>query len=142
GGPFTPLSFEYQLSATTGSITYSISGVPSWLTASSTSGTLTTAPTTVTFSVNGSANSISPGTQNGTVTFANTTNGLGTQARSAFLTVSATSPWQTEAPMLTGRGNFGVGTVNGILYAVGGFNNSGGALTTVEAYDPSANTWT
>ena len=38
GGPFAPSSFQYQLSATVGSINYSISGVPNWLTPSSTSG--------------------------------------------------------------------------------------------------------
>src|SRR5439155_938 len=42
GGPFSPTSFPYQLSATSDSVNYSISGVPSWLTASSTAGTLTT----------------------------------------------------------------------------------------------------
>jgi hypothetical protein len=48
GGPFAPLSFQYQLSATAGSIDYSILGAPNWLTASSTTGTASTG-TTVTF---------------------------------------------------------------------------------------------
>jgi N-acetylneuraminic acid mutarotase len=34
----------------------------------------------------------------------------------------------------------GVGVVNGILYAVGGGNTA--FVSTVEAYDPAANTWT
>jgi hypothetical protein len=38
GGPFDPSSFQYQLSASTGIINYSISGVPPWLTPSSTMG--------------------------------------------------------------------------------------------------------
>jgi hypothetical protein len=38
GGPLPPTSFQYQLSASAGSVNYSISGVPNWLTPSSTSG--------------------------------------------------------------------------------------------------------
>jgi len=45
GGPFAPSSFQYQLSAIVGSINYSISGVPNWLTPSSTSGTASTGTT-------------------------------------------------------------------------------------------------
>jgi hypothetical protein len=41
GGPFSPSSFRYSLSATFGSVKYSIT-TPSWLTASSGSGTVTT----------------------------------------------------------------------------------------------------
>jgi hypothetical protein len=61
GGPFTPSSFQYQLSASAGSIVYSISGLPNWLTASSTSGTASTG-TNVTFTVNANANSLAVGT--------------------------------------------------------------------------------
>jgi hypothetical protein len=43
--------------------------------------------------------------------------------------------------MPTARTNFGVGVVNGALYAVGGVNTSS-VLATVEAYDPISNTWT
>src|SRR5262249_283866 len=39
GGPFTPSSFSYSLSAVMGSLKYSITNVPSWLTASPKSGT-------------------------------------------------------------------------------------------------------
>jgi hypothetical protein len=46
GGPFSPSSFQYQLSSP-----YTISGVPNWLTPSSTSGTATSSGTTVTFTV-------------------------------------------------------------------------------------------
>ena len=57
----------------------------------------------------------------------------------------AQGTWTTKAPMPTARGNFEVGVaadlVGDKLYAVGGFNNAGGALTTVEAYDPDTNTW-
>jgi hypothetical protein len=53
GGPFSPSSFSYTLSATSGSVNYSIT-TPSWLTASSTSGTVTTSSTNITFTINSS----------------------------------------------------------------------------------------
>jgi hypothetical protein len=53
GGPFTPSSFQYQVSASTGSVKYSISGLPSWLSASPSSGTVSSG-TIVTFTVNSS----------------------------------------------------------------------------------------
>jgi hypothetical protein len=54
---------------------------------------------------------------------------------------AASNVWTTKAPMPTARGAFGVGVVNGILYAVGGFNSIS-ILGTLEAYDPITNTWT
>ncbi|MDP9024176.1 MAG: hypothetical protein M3N13_02220 [Candidatus Eremiobacteraeota bacterium] len=53
----------------------------------------------------------------------------------------ATNTWSTKAPMPTPRNFLAVGSLNGILYAVGGFGQAG-ALNTVEAYDPQKNTWT
>jgi hypothetical protein len=35
-----------------------------------------------------------------------------------------------------------VGVVGGVLYAVGGNNGDNSGLTTVEAYDPTSDTWT
>jgi Divergent InlB B-repeat domain len=92
GGPFSPSSFAYQLQATTGSVGYSISGVPSWLTASSTSGTVSTSATAVTFTINSGANALSPATYNATITFTDTTNNNTVQTTTAALTVSALSP--------------------------------------------------
>jgi hypothetical protein len=89
GGPFNPVSFPYQINATTGTLAYAISGVPNWLTVSSTSGTATTTPQTVTFTINQNANALAVGTYNATITFANSTNGQGTTSRSVALTVSA-----------------------------------------------------
>ncbi len=89
GGPFSPLSFDYQLSASSGSVDYSISGLPAWLDASSTSGTVSTSPTTITFTVNANANGLSSGSYNATISFANTTNGQGDQTRTAGLTVNS-----------------------------------------------------
>jgi N-acetylneuraminic acid mutarotase len=51
----------------------------------------------------------------------------------------STGTWSTKAPMPTPRYGHGVGVVNGIVYAVGGYSTS--YLNTVEAYDPSTNTW-
>ncbi len=45
------------------------------------------------------------------------------------------------APMPTARGAFGVATVNGKIYAVGG-TSGGNPLNTVEKYDPQADRWT
>lgn len=57
-----------------------------------------------------------------------------------------TNTWSARAPMPTSRVSPAVGVVNGILYAVGGVCCSPGhgshILNTVEAYDPTTNTWT
>jgi hypothetical protein len=88
GGPFAPSSFQYQLSATVGSINYSISGLPNWLTPSSTSGSASTG-TTVTFTVNANANGLAVGTYGPTtITFTNSTSGQITTTVTATLTVN------------------------------------------------------
>ncbi len=56
----------------------------------------------------------------------------------AFAT-AATDVWESKAEMPTARMGLVAGTVNGVLYAVGGSNNL--PLTTVEAYTPGSNTW-
>jgi hypothetical protein len=89
GGPFTPLSFSYTLSVPSGSVNYSITNVPPWLTPSSTSGTASSPGTTVTFTVNASANSLSPNNYVSSINFNNTTNGQGNTTRVATLTVNA-----------------------------------------------------
>jgi hypothetical protein len=92
GGPFSPSSFAYQLQATAGSVGYAIAGVPSWLTASSTSGTVSTSATTVTLTINSSANTLSPATYNATITFTDTTNNNTVQTTTAVLTVNVLNP--------------------------------------------------
>ena len=88
GGPFTPSSFQYQLSTSAGTVNYTISGLPNWLTASSTSGTASTG-TTVTFTINANANSLAVGTYGPTtITFTNTDTGQGTTTVTATLTVN------------------------------------------------------
>jgi hypothetical protein len=58
----------------------------------------------------------------------------------------ATNRWTTKALMPTPRSMFGVGVVNGILYAVGGEcclpGHGSRVLGTLEAYDPTTNSWT
>jgi N-acetylneuraminic acid mutarotase len=56
-----------------------------------------------------------------------------------------TDTWTTKAPMPTGRTGPGVGVVNGILYAVSGWNGGGVAAApayVLEAYDPATHAWT
>lgn len=91
GGPFSPLSFEYQLSTSGGSIRYSVS-TPSWLIANARSGTIDHNGVTIIFTINPAAARLRPGTYGSTaVSFRNITNGVGTTARMATLTVLATS---------------------------------------------------
>jgi hypothetical protein len=71
GGPFTPSSFPYLLRATHGTASYTITGLPSWLSASSKAGALTTSPTTVTFTINATAKTLAPGLYTGAITFNN-----------------------------------------------------------------------
>jgi N-acetylneuraminic acid mutarotase len=51
------------------------------------------------------------------------------------------SPWKAAPPMPTGRLQLVAATVNGIIYAIGGYSPAtGGPLRTVEAYDPAGST--
>jgi streptogramin lyase len=88
GIAFTPSSFSHTLSTPSGSVAFSISGVPHWLTASAASGTASSG-TTVTFTMNSNALKLAAGTYNTTIKFTNTTNGQGTQTRNASLIVGA-----------------------------------------------------
>ena len=88
GGPFSPSAFSYTLSVASGSVNYSISNVPNWLTPSSTSGTASSSGTTLTFTVNANANSLTRNTYVNSINFNNTTNGQGNTTRVATLTVN------------------------------------------------------
>ena len=51
--------------------------------------------------------------------------------------------WTTRAPMPTARTALAAGVINGILYAVGGYDdNQTTRLGSLEAYDPATNSWT
>jgi Divergent InlB B-repeat domain/Viral BACON domain len=107
GGPFAPSSFQYQLSATAGSINYSISGYPNWLAPSSTSGTASSG-TPVTFTVTANANSLAVGTYGPTtITFTNSDTGQGTQTRTATLTVNPPSLQVSPATGIAASGTHG-----------------------------------
>jgi hypothetical protein len=108
GSPFPPTSFQYQLSANTGSVNYSISGLPNWLTASSTSGVASPSANTVTFTVNANAMGLAPGSYGPTnITFTNSDTGLGTQTRTATLTVNAPVLQVAPTGNITVAGNQG-----------------------------------
>jgi hypothetical protein len=86
GGPFTPSSFSYILSVASGSVNYSITNVPPWLTLtpSSTGTVSSSSSTTVTFTVNSSANSLTPNTYVNSINF-----NKGNTTRVATLIVNA-----------------------------------------------------
>jgi N-acetylneuraminic acid mutarotase len=52
---------------------------------------------------------------------------------------AVTNVWLTKTSMPTARSGLAAGVVNGVIYVIGGAN--GPSLTTVEAYNPSTNTW-
>ena len=93
-GPFNPTSQTYTIANSGDSnLTWSASVAATWLTLSSTSGTL--APdsnTTVTVSLNANANSLSAGNYSDTIIFTNTSNGAGSTTRAVSLTVNSTFP--------------------------------------------------
>ncbi|KAJ1529501.1 hypothetical protein ONE63_006274 [Megalurothrips usitatus] len=51
------------------------------------------------------------------------------------------SKWKTSIPMSTPRAFHGLVSVGGILYAIGGKNEDGTIINSVERYDPNENRW-
>nr|XP_014340896.1 PREDICTED: kelch-like protein 18 [Latimeria chalumnae] len=49
--------------------------------------------------------------------------------------------WETCQPMTTARSRVGVAVVNGLLYAIGGYDGQS-RLSTVEVYNPEIDSWT
>jgi hypothetical protein len=90
GGPFSPSLIEYRVSASTGTVSYSIR-TPSWLTASSTTGATDTKGVIITLTVNASASNLRPGTYGPAVAFTNVSNGHGSATRPARLIVRGPS---------------------------------------------------
>src|SRR6266436_10109068 len=80
GGPFSPSLVEYRVSASTGTVSYSIR-TPSWLTASSPFGATDTSRVTITRAVNASASRLPPGAYGRAVAFTNVSNGQSGAAR-------------------------------------------------------------
>src|ERR687898_927983 len=52
------------------------------------------------------------------------------------------SPWTTGAPIPTPRSEIAGAALNGKVYIIGGFDETGQSTTTVEVYDPIADKWT
>ena len=99
GGPFSPSSFQYRVSSSSGTINYSVR-TPSWLTVSSTVGVTDMSGVTITITVSSAASRLPPGTYGPSVAFTNVTNGRGSAARSATLIIQGPSP---GPPPSTGR---------------------------------------
>ena len=91
GGPFSPSLIKYRVSASTGTVRYSIRS-PSWLTASSAFGVTDTNGVTITLTVNASASSLPPGAYGPAVAFTNVSNGQGSTTKSAKLIIRAPRP--------------------------------------------------
>jgi N-acetylneuraminic acid mutarotase len=49
--------------------------------------------------------------------------------------------WTTGANMITPRTDFTGASLNGKIYIIGGFNNKGKTMNTVEYYDPKTDRW-
>jgi uncharacterized repeat protein (TIGR03803 family) len=82
-----PSPFSYELSATFESVNFSISGIPSWLNASFTSGTATTSPLSVTFDFE-KLRALGCGTYHATLHFKNTGTNEGDTSRTVTLRIS------------------------------------------------------
>jgi uncharacterized repeat protein (TIGR03803 family) len=87
GTVFSASAFDYKLDATTGKIDVTVSGLPTWLSASFASAKLTAgSPLTDTFSL-ANLRKLARGTYNATIQFTNTTNDKGSTTRSASLRI-------------------------------------------------------
>jgi hypothetical protein len=97
-GPFTPSSKIFTLqNPGASSIDYTVSKTATWLTLSSSGGTLdSVGSTTVTASLNAAANSLAEGVYTDTITFVNLTNHIGDTTRSVSLTVGGAA-WDPVA---------------------------------------------
>jgi len=58
------------------------------------------------------------------------------------MTIYSSDKWTAKANMPTARGELAVVEVNNKIYAIGGYDISGNAMTTNEQYDPATNSWT
>jgi len=105
GGPFSPSLIEYRVSASTGTVSYSIR-TPSWLTARSTAGATDAKGVTITLTVNASASSLPPGTYGPAVAFTNVSNGHGSATRPARLIVQGPSLPRPTGQIERGRGDY------------------------------------
>jgi Divergent InlB B-repeat domain len=137
-------SFRYSLSATFGSVSYSVANVPSWLTVSSKSGTVATSAKTISFTVNSSAKNLMPNTYTGSINF--TTSNQGNTSRLATLTVNPKQYTITvrASPSadgtVSGGGTFAEGSSHTVTAAPNGshsfvhWTENGRVVSTSESY--------
>jgi hypothetical protein len=102
GGPFSPPSIQYHLSASAGTIKFAISP-PFWLTPDPRAGNVGVDDLTVTLSSNPQASELSPRAYEASVIFTNVTNGQGATRRTAKLTVQR-SATPSQGYLLDERG--------------------------------------
>jgi hypothetical protein len=114
GGPFSPSLVEYRVSASTGTVRYSIR-TPSWLTANTTFGTTDTRGVTITLTVNANASRLSPGAYGPGVAFTNVSNGQGSTTRPAKLIIQAPSPPRATGQIAPSRGGYLLDSRGGYL---------------------------
>jgi uncharacterized repeat protein (TIGR02543 family) len=124
GGPFSPTSATYTLQNTGNTnINWSTSATQSWVTLSSSSGSLAPGATaTVTVSINSNAASLAVGSYSDTVTFTNITNGNGSTTRAANLTITSALPTNiaslatvTASSQSSSTGQTAVKAVDGVI---------------------------
>jgi hypothetical protein len=104
GGSFVPSSVVYTLSNTGNApMNWTAGKSQSWLTLSSTAGTLASGTsTTLTVSINSGANSLTSGSYSDTVTLSNASNGNGNTTRTVSLNVAPPPPSITSSLSQTG----------------------------------------
>jgi hypothetical protein len=115
GGPFSPSHIEYRVSASAGTLSYSIR-TPSWLTASSISGVTDTKGVAITLRVSPSAANFAAGTYGPAIAFTNVSNGRGSATFPATLTVRAPpAPPRPAGEIARGRGGYLLDSRGGYL---------------------------
>ena len=98
GGPFSPSTFEYRVSASAGVVSFSVT-TPAWLTASPSTGAADPGGVTVKLAVSPAASQLRSGVYGPSIAFTNVTNGLGSTHRMATLTIkTGASPAQAVVP--------------------------------------------
>lgn len=61
---------------------------------------------------------------------------------SSLVKAQTANSWESKAAMPTARSGFGIAVVNGVIYAIGGYNKDQTDFSAVnEKYDPAYNTW-
>jgi hypothetical protein len=109
GGPFSPASIQYRLSASAGTIRFAVTP-PFWLTADPRVGTVGADGVTVTLSTNTQALKLAPRAYDAPAIFTNLTNGRGTTRRTAKLIIQ-----RSTTPSASPSGGFLLDDIGGVL---------------------------